>query len=196
MKSLEQESVYDSKGSAAARIMKTRLIVQRPNKLVLEITERSSEEGRHPSSICLGWQRALLFQRAAGILRQGQGAEEPDGIPRTGDVRGVGRDHRCRSVCDARTAIKIRYLGEFRYPRRNRLQCRQDRRGRRAEDRRSPFYIGKEDHFLRKFLFDSKPIPKPEPKGKKLLPDLPIPRKKMNRFRLWTRPFPCSSATQ
>ena len=35
------------------------------------------------------------------------------------------------------------------------------------------FYIGKEDHFLRKFLFDSKLISKPEPKGKKLLPDLP-----------------------
>src|SRR5688500_204442 len=44
LKSLEQESVYDSRGSSAARILKTKLVFERPNRLLLEIHERSPQK--------------------------------------------------------------------------------------------------------------------------------------------------------
>ncbi len=175
LKSLEQESVYDSRGSSAARILKTKLVFERPNRLVLDIHERSPQKESSVRRFVSDGKDLYSYSEVEGHFVKDKAPRNLDGF---------------RELATSMEMAAIMGMDPFaslsQQARSARLEEPADLDGiscdvvfidvgdelRTGEVR---LYIGREDRLLRKFLFDSKPIPKPEPKEKKLLPDLPIP---------------------
>ena len=175
VKSLEQESEYDSKGSSAARILRAKLIIQRPNRLLLEVTERGGDKGTILRKFVSDGKDLYSYNELQGHFVKDKAPkklEEFRELAMSVEMAALtGIDPFAAMAQQARSVTLADPVTIDDVP------CDvvnvDVSDGMRTGLVR--FYVGKQDHFLRKFEFDSKPIPKPEPKEKKLLPDLPIP---------------------
>jgi hypothetical protein len=175
VKTLEQESEYDSKGSSAARILKAKLIIQRPNRLLLEVTERGGDKGSVLRKFVSDGKDLYSYYELEGHFVKDKAPRSFDGfreLAMSVEMAALtGIDPFAAIAQQARSVTLADPVNVDDVP------CDVVNVDVSDEVRTGlvRFYVGKQDHFLRKFEFDSKPIPKPEPKEKKLLPDLPIP---------------------
>ena len=177
LKSLDQESVYDSRGSSAARIMKTRLLLEKPNRLLLEIQEREPTKGSIIRRFVSDGKELYSYNELQGYFVKDKAPRNMDGFRELApsiEMAAITGINPFAALSEQARSIKLESpapIGEvlcdvvF-------VDVGDDLRT--GEVR---FFIGREDRLLRKFIFDSKPIPKPEPekKEKKLLPDLNAP---------------------
>jgi len=185
LRTLEQETTYQIKGSELGRLVKSRLVVQRPNKLFLEITENTAERvepviTRHVWDGRDAWTyyelRGWFTQERAP--RDFRGSQAVSGSVELAAIAGVDLfgqlAAQARSVRLEAPAIADGVETDVVY-----LDVGDDLRS--GEIR---LFVGRQDRLLRRFTFDSAAIPsraseKPAPPllpGEEALEPLAPPR--------------------
>jgi outer membrane lipoprotein-sorting protein len=172
LRTLDQESTYAASGSALGRLIKSRLVVQRPNKLFLEMTERTPEL---PQPVVRRYQSDgksfYSYFESHGVFTMAKAPKDLSGFKdlatnlEMAALAGVDPfatlARQARSVKMEEPAeaggmpvdvVAVDFSDEFRT----------------GEAR---LYIGKEDRLLRRFTFDTTPTPRPPPPKTETTPD-------------------------
>ena len=175
VKTLTQESVYESKGSEASRILSSRLVLQRPNRLLLEVHERSPEKGSIVRRFVSDGKDLYSYNELQGYFVKDKAPRDFSGFKELATsiemaaITGIdpfpALSQQARSAALDPPMTLEGMLCDV-------VHLDVSTTERTGDVR---IYIGQQDHLLRRFVFESAPVAKTEPKEKKLLPDLPDP---------------------
>lgn len=162
--SLEQDTTYSASGTMARSMVKSRLVIQRPNRLLLEVTQRTAERAEPVL------RRFLSDGKDLYSYNDLQNYYSKDKAPR--DLAGfrelassiemaalMGVDPFQVLAAQAKS-VKMETPAEVDGVPTDVVLLDSSNPDRTAEVR---FYLGQKDHLIRRFTLDSKEIPKPEP---------------------------------
>ena len=172
LRSLEQETVYNASGTGLGRLLKSKLLVQKPNKLLLELYERDPNKtnGAVSRFLCDGKSFYTYRETDFSTLQMDNTFTE-DKAPRslaafkdlTGsmEIAALGGADPFAALLKQARVVKIEEPVVVDGAQNDVVLLDMGNQDRTGELR---LFLSQSDHLMRKMVYDSKEIPKPQPK--------------------------------